>query len=187
MHEHTITTVGQLRELYGTPARRALDKVTTRFTDPHRVFIQRSPFLVIGSQSDCGADVSPRGDAPGFVRILDDSTLAIPDRVGNRRIDTLTNVLDNPRVAVIFFIPGLNETLRINGVAHISVAPRLLAQLAHDGKPAISALVVQADEIFHQCVRALRRAEFWSPTGFVGDAFPRISGTPESEYDGKLY
>lgn len=187
MTDHRITDPEQLRSLYGAPMQRALDKVASTIGAPHRRFIERSPFFVIGSRGPEGADVSPRGDAPGFVGVVDASTLAIPDRVGNRRVDTLLNVLSDPQVGLIFFIPGLNETLRINGVAHVSRDPDLLDALAHDGKPAITALVVEVREVFHQCVRALRRSGLWDPEQFVAGDFPRISSTPESEYDDKLY
>lgn len=187
MENHRITDLRQLRALYDPPIQRALDKVVTTFSEPYRRFLARSPFAVIGTQGPDGGDVSPRGDRPGFAEVLDDHTLAIPDRRGNRRLDSLSNVIHNPNVALIFFIPGLNETLRVNGVAHISVEPGLLERLAHSGKLPRVALVVRAREIFHQCVRALRRAEFWDPTSFVGPEFPKISTTPESTYDDKLY
>ena len=187
MHENRIRSVAELRALYGEPVQRAIEKVVDRFLPAHRQFIARSPFLVMSSQGAAGADVSPRGDRPGFVHILDDTTLAIPDRPGNRRVDTLQNVLDDPRVALIFFVPGVNETMRVNGTAYISVEPKLLQRLAHEGTPAICALVVEAHEVFHQCVRALRRAELWNPATFAGAEFPRISRTPESAYDGNLY
>jgi PPOX class probable FMN-dependent enzyme len=182
-----ITTEAELRALYDEPIQRALDKVVPQLTDAHRRFVERSPFLVIGSHGPSGADVSPRGDQPGWVKIVDARTLAIPDRVGNGRIDTLTNVLTNPAVALIFFVPGVNETLRVSGNAHISTEPELLTELAHDGRLPTSVLVVEVTEAFHQCVRALRRAELWNPGVFAGEDFPRISSTPESTYDGKLY
>lgn len=187
MDSHRITDLQQLRALYDPPMQRALDKVVTTFTEPYRRFLSRSPFAIVGTHGPSGADASPRGDQPGFAEVLDEQTLAIPDRTGNRRLDTLSNVLHNPNVALIFFIPGLNETLRVNGVAHISVEPALLRRLAHADKLPQVALVVEAREIFHQCVRALRRAEFWNPAAFVGPDFPKISTTPESKYDNKLY
>ncbi|NQY55836.1 MAG: pyridoxamine 5'-phosphate oxidase family protein [Ilumatobacteraceae bacterium] len=185
--EHWISTEADLRELYGKPVQRALDKAVPELADAHRRFIERSPFLVIGSSGPTGADVSPRGDQPGFVKIIDPRTLAIPDRVGNRRIDTLSNIIANPEVALIFFIPGVNETLRVMGRARISADPDLLKELAHQGKAPTSVLVVEVAEAFHQCVRALRRAEIWSPKVFAGDDFERISETPESKYDDNLY
>jgi len=187
MDPHRITELSQLRALYEPPMQRALDKVVTTFAEPYRRFLARSPFAVIGTQGPNGGDVSPRGDRPGFTEVLDEQTLALPDRPGNRRLDTLSNVLHNPKVALIFFIPGLNETLRVNGVAHISVEPNLLKRLAHAEKLPRVALVVRASEIFHQCVRALRRAELWDPAAFVGPDFPKISTTPESTYDKKLF
>lgn len=162
--------------------RRALDKSSTELTDAHRHFIERSPFLVIGSHGPAGADPSPRGDQPGFVKIIDSRTVAIPDRVGNRRIDTFTNVLANPAVALIFFISGVNETLRVSGNAHISAEPALLAELAHDGCGPTTVLVIEVTEAFHKCVRALLRAQLWNPEVFAGPGFPRISKTPESTY-----
>lgn len=133
--------------------------------DPHaRDFIARSPFLCIGTQSAAGrADVSPRGDPCGFVKVLDDRTLLIPDRPGNNRLDTQSNILANPGMAVLFMIPGFDDTLRVNGTAQISTDPDLLALLAVDGRLPITAIVVSVQEVFLHCAKAFRRSKLWDP------------------------
>jgi PPOX class probable FMN-dependent enzyme len=122
----TIEDVEQLRESYGAPSERALKKQLSRFDKHCRDFIARSPFLVIASADPSGrCDASPKGDAPGFVQVIDDTTLLIPDRLGNNRIDTLANLLARPGIGLIFFVPGINETLRLNGRACITTDPAL--------------------------------------------------------------
>jgi uncharacterized protein len=133
--------------------------------DPHALaFVARSPFLCIGTQSALGsADVSPRGDPCGFVKVLDDKTLLIPDRPGNNRLDTLSNIIANPQVGLLFMIPGFDDTLRINGTAQITRDPALLAMLAvHDRTPAV-AIVVSVREVFLHCAKAFRRSKLWDP------------------------
>ena len=126
-----ISESEDLRTLYGEPSELANRKTLSRLDEHCRNFIAASPFLVIGSSRANGAaDVSPRGDAPGFVAVLDDNTLLLPDRAGNRRVDTLSNVVDNPNVGLIFFVPGMNETLRVNGTGEITADPALLVPLA---------------------------------------------------------
>ncbi len=125
----------RLREAYGPPSERSLKKQLSRFDKHCRDFIARSPFLVIASADPSGrCDASPKGDAPGFVRVVDDETLLIPDRLGNNRVDTLGNLIARPGVGLIFFVPGLNETLRVNGQARITTDPSLLEPLAVNGK-----------------------------------------------------
>ena len=130
-----------------------------------RVFIERSPFMLIGSQSASGdADVSPRGDPRGFVKVLDDNkTLLIPDRPGNNRIDTLTNIVSNPRVGLIFFIPGYDETMRINGGATLTSDPALLETMTVKGRVPKIAIAVRVDEVYIHCAKAIRRAKLWDP------------------------
>ena len=152
----------ELRELYGPPLERARLK-TLRCLDAHcRNFIARSPFLCLGTGTADGADVTPRGDAPGFVRVLDDATLAIPDWPGNNRLDSLTNIVSNPLVGLLFLIPGVDETLRVNGAATIETAPGILALWNVDGKQPRSALVVAVREAYLHCGKALIRARLWS-------------------------
>jgi len=160
----TIENVGHLRESYGAPSERALKKQLNRLDKHCRDFIARSPFLVIASADPSGrCDASPKGDAPGFVQVIDDTTLLIPDRLGNNRIDTLANLLARPGIGLIFFVPGINETLRVNGRACITTDPALLEPLAVDGKVPRSAILVTAEEIYFHCGKALIRSDLWNP------------------------
>lgn len=159
---HAVTSAAALREIFGSVSALASMKVIPAL-DPHcRRFIALSPFLVIASASKDGkADTSPKGDPPGFVKVLDDHTLVIPDRLGNNRIDTFLNVVENPEVAIIFFVPGVDETLRINGRAVISRDPELLASLVEQGKTPKVALIVTVREAFLHCAKALKRSQLW--------------------------
>lgn len=160
----TIEDVEQLRESYGAPSERALKKQLSRIDKHCRDFIARSPFLVIASADPSGrCDASPKGDAPGFVQVIDDTTLLIPDRLGNNRIDTLANLLARPGIGLIFFVPGINETLRVNGRACITTDPALLEPLAVNGKVPRSAILVTAEEIYFHCGKALIRSDLWNP------------------------
>jgi uncharacterized protein len=157
-------TVEDVRESYGEVSTLARDKVMTRLDQHAREFIARSPFLVLGTADASGRqDVSPRGDPPGFVRVLDDRTLAVPDRPGNRRIDSLSNVASQPNISLLFIVPGFDDTLRVNGRARISRDPALLEDLAVQGRPALSALVVSVDEVFMHCAKAFIRSRLWDP------------------------
>jgi PPOX class probable FMN-dependent enzyme len=163
MTEHALT-VEEVRESYGEVSGLARDKVMARLDKHARAFIARSPFLVLGTADAEGRqDVSPRGDPPGFVRVLDDRTLAVPDRPGNRRIDSLGNVSSHPDVGLLFMVPGYDDTLRVNGKARISREPGLLRELAVDGRPALSALVVDVEEVFMHCAKAFIRSRLWDP------------------------
>lgn len=159
-----VEDLGQLREVYGAPSERSLKKQLTRFDEHCRAFIARSPFLVIASSDPSGrCDASPKGDTPGFVEVLDDETLLIPDRLGNNRVDTIGNLLARPGVGLIFFVPGLNETLRVNGTARITTDPALLEPLAVNGKAPRSGILVTADEVYFHCGKALIRSDLWNP------------------------
>src|SRR5919201_911317 len=132
--DHLITSVEQLERIYGEPYGPSIAKETDRITPHYRAFIEAAPFFALASAGPEGLDCSPRGDAPGFVRVADEKTLLIPDRRGNNRIDTLRNILKDPRVALLFLIPGCGETIRINGRAKISTDPALLEDFVVDGK-----------------------------------------------------
>ncbi len=157
-----LTSVDDLRALIGEPSAPALRKQIDHLDDHCRRFIALSPLLFLGSTSATGlCDVSPKGDAPGFARVLDERRLAIPDRSGNRRADTLINILERPQVALLFIIPGMRETLRINGTASLYTDPALLDTLTAQGKPPQLAIVVEAREVFLHCGRALIRSKLW--------------------------
>jgi uncharacterized protein len=159
-----IRSIPELAALYDEPLERAVRKQLTSLDDLCRAFIAASPLLIIGTQSAQGvADNSPRGDRPGFVRVADDHTLLIPDRRGNNRLDTLKNIIENPAVGLIFLVPGVTETFRVNGQAVISRDPALLAPFAVDGKLPRTVLIVHVKEAYIHCSRALVRADIWNP------------------------
>ena len=160
----TIENVERLREAYGAPSERSLKKQLSRLDQHCRDFIARSPFLVIASADPSGrCDASPKGDAPGFVQVVDDETLLIPDRLGNNRVDTLGNLVARPGIGLIFFVPGINETLRVNGRARITTDHALLEPLAVNGKVPRSGILVAAEEIYFHCGKALIRSDLWNP------------------------
>ena len=163
MTDHVIETVEELRSSYGEPSERAVKKSLDRLDRHCRRFIELSPFVVIASSgADGRADCSPRGDAAGFVAVLDDRTVLLPDRRGNNRADSLSNVLENPYVGLLFMIPGADETLRLNGRAALTTDPILLDPLAVNGRAPRSGLVVEVEEVFLQCTKALVRAKLWA-------------------------
>ena len=173
----TISSTEALRALYGQPGERAVAKEQARLDEHTRAFIAHSPFLVLGTAgADGRCDVSPKGDAPGFVHVLDDHRLAIPDRLGNNRLDGLRNVVENPHVGLIFFIPGREDTLRVNGRATISRDEALLERLAVNGKRPQTALVVEVEQTFMHCARAFKRAGLWQP-----ERWPDASSVPSMQ------
>ncbi|MBI1622077.1 pyridoxamine 5'-phosphate oxidase family protein [Aquamicrobium zhengzhouense] len=159
-----ITTRDELRTHYKQASGRAVAK-EMRALDRHaRTFLAHSPFVLIGSQDAAGnADVTPKGDRPGFVAVLDDATIAIPDRPGNNRLDTFENLIENPAIGLIFLIPGMNETLRINGKARLTADLALRERFAIDGKLPISVLVVSVDACYMHCAKAFMRSSLWKP------------------------
>ncbi|MCC3305585.1 pyridoxamine 5'-phosphate oxidase family protein [Sneathiella sp. HT1-7] len=176
MTKHNITTIEELYSVYKQPAERAVQKEIPKLDQHCRNFIALSPFLVLSTDgSDGTADASPRGDAPGFVTVLDDNTLAIPDRPGNNRLDSLLNILRNPAVGMIFLVPGINETLRINGTATISLDPELMEAHAVDGKLPRSVLLVKVTSAYMHCAKALIRSKLWDPeTKVERSVFPTL-------------
>jgi PPOX class probable FMN-dependent enzyme len=158
---HLIRDEAALEALYGTVDARSIDKEIDYVHPHYAAFIRAAPFCVLATAGPDGLDASPRGDGAGFVEIADERTLLIPDRRGNNRIDTLRNVLVDPRIGLLFLVPGIGETLRVNGRAAISVAPDLLARFAVDGKPPRSVLVLAVESVYFQCSRALVRAGLW--------------------------
>ena len=163
MTDHIIETVEELRSSYGQPSENAVRKSLERLDRHCRRFIELSPFVVLASAgADGRLDCSPRGDPPGFVAILDDRTILLPDRRGNNRADSLTNVLENPHVGMLFMIPGVDETLRLNGRATLTTDPARLAPLAINGRVPRSGLLVEVEEVFLQCTKALVRSRLWA-------------------------
>lgn len=161
--EHHLTTIAQLEAVYGHPSGAAVAKEIDHVNPHYREFIEAAPFLALATSGPEGLDCTPRGDAPGFVRVQDEKTVLLPDRRGNNRIDTLRNIVTDPRVALLFLIPGIGETLRVNGRATISVEPALLESFAVQGKPPRSVLVVTVESVYFQCQKALMRSKLWDP------------------------
>src|SRR5207237_6141362 len=166
-----IEDIAEIREIYGEPMERTVKKQLPRLEKHSRAFIALSPFVVIASTDPSGrCDASPKGDAPGFVRVLDDETLLIPDRLGNNRVDTISNLLASPGVGLIFFVPGLRETLRVNGRARITTDPALLEPCAVNGKVPRSGILITAEEVYFHCGKALIRSAPWNPEKHIPPA-----------------
>jgi PPOX class probable FMN-dependent enzyme len=164
----TIGDESELREVIGSPSALVESKIADRLNDLTRQFIERSPFVCVATACpDGGLDVSPRGDPPGFVRVLDERTLLLPDRPGNRIADTLTNLLGDARIALLFLIPGVGDTFRVNGTAVITDDAELLAPSAVGGRVPKLGLVVSVLEAYTQCAKALIRSDLWNPENHI--------------------
>jgi PPOX class probable FMN-dependent enzyme len=162
-----LRTEAQLEAIYGRPVEAATVKEVNWITPHYRAYIEASPYAALATSGPEGLDCSPRGDRPGFVRVHDEKTLMLPDRRGNNRIDSLRNIVRDPRVALLFMIPGVGNTLRVNGRAHLSIAPDLLESFAVDEKAPRSVTVIEVDAVYFQCARALVRSELWNPARHV--------------------
>ncbi|EDP62327.1 hypothetical protein BAL199_19938 [alpha proteobacterium BAL199] len=158
-----VTDEAGLRALHLAPMSRASDKVLSRLDQHCRDILALSPFCVISTQGPDGADVSPRGDPPGFVAVLDDTHLLLPDRVGNNRLDNFANLLANPAIGMLFLVPGMGETLRINGTAQITDDARLLEPLTMQRRAPKIGLLIEVKEAFLHCSKALVRSDLWNP------------------------
>lgn len=163
-HPRTISSESQLREAIGNPKDGATAKIADRLNGLTREFIERSPFVCVATaRTDGGIDVSPRGDPPGFVRILDECTLLLPERPGNRIADTLTNLLSDPRIALLFLIPGVGDTFRVNGRAVIVDEVELLRPTAVENRVPTVGILISIEEAYTQCPKALIRSDLWNP------------------------
>ena len=158
-----VTDLATLDALYGEVDERSIIKVTDHVHAVYKPWIEASPFAILSTSGPGGVDASPRGDEPGFVEVADPHTLLLPDRRGNNRADSLRNIIGDPRVGLLFLVPGLGETLRVNGTAAVSVAPDLLQRFVVAGKAPRSVLVVRVHEVYFQCSRAVVRADLWNP------------------------
>lgn len=170
-----ITTEAELEALYGEVGPASTAKVARCVTPHYAAMIAASPFAVLATCGPEGLDCSPRGDRPGFVRVQDERTLLLPDRRGNNRIDSLRNVVRDPRMALMFLIPGSGNALRVNGRAHLDADPERLASFAVDGKAPRSVMVIAVGEVYFQCARAIVRSRLWDPAGHVD---PRTLPSP---------
>lgn len=187
-----VTTVEHLEAIYGKPSERSITKELDEISDHYQSFIAKSPFVVLSTSAPEGLDCSPRGDAPGFVRVVDRKTVLLPDRRGNNRIDSLKNIVRDPRVSLLFLIPGIGETLRINGTAEISADTRLCASFAVSAKIPKCVVVVRVESVYFQCQKALVRSRLWDTEAQVerselpstGAMLQAMSG---SDFDGEAY
>lgn len=160
--EFLVTDESDLRSAFSATHELATKKCLNHIDAHSRAFIERSPFVCIGTQSEAGsADVSPRGDPTGFVKILDEKTLLIPDRPGNNRLDTMTNILSNPKIGLLFLVPGFDDTMRVNGNAQLTRDPDLLSLMAVNERIPKIAIAVHVEEVFIHCAKALKRSKIW--------------------------
>ncbi|MGI4858056.1 MAG: pyridoxamine 5'-phosphate oxidase family protein [Janthinobacterium lividum] len=189
---HIMRSVEQLEALYGQPLERALTKEIDHLNEDYRAFVAAAPFIVLASVGPQGLDCSPKGDPAGFVQILDARTIAIPDRPGNNRLDNLRNIVADPRVSVLFLIPGNGESLRINGRAHVSADPALLAGFEVAGKLPRTVIVVAIDAVYFHCSKAIARSKLWEtatqvPGGTLPSAGTILKHLSDGRFDGAAY
>ncbi|WP_449394216.1 pyridoxamine 5'-phosphate oxidase family protein [Devosia riboflavina] len=171
MSQHIVSSIAELEALYlPAPGAASTVKVTDRVTPEYRRLVEASPFAALATVGPEGIDCSPRGDKAGFVRIADEKTLMMPDRRGNNRIDSLRNIVRDPRCAFLFLLPGSGTTMRANGRAHLSIDPALLDSFAVDEKAPRSVIVLEIDELYFQCARAIVRSELWNPERHIDPA-----------------
>jgi uncharacterized protein len=174
---HSVTTLEALAALYDQPYGPAIVKEIDHVNAQYRKFIEAAPFFALATSGPDGLDCSPRGDAPGFVRVADPKTLLIPDRRGNNRIDSLRNVISDPRVALLFLIPGVGETIRIIGRASISTDPALTQSFVVNDKAPRTVIVIAVERVFYQCTKAIVRSKLWDPTLHVDRRMLPSAGT----------
>ncbi|MEC7490886.1 MAG: MSMEG_1061 family FMN-dependent PPOX-type flavoprotein [Pseudomonadota bacterium] len=167
VNKYHLKTTKQLEAVYGDPLDVAVNKQTNHISEPGKAFINAAPFLILATASENGVDCSPKGDKPGFVKLKDDRTLLVPDRKGNNRVDGMKHIISNPKVGVIFLIPGVDLTYRVNGMATISIEPDLLSLFLVNDKPPCSVICIKVETAFHHCTKALVRANLWHD-GAVG-------------------
>ena len=187
-----LTTLAQLEALYSQPNESALRKEIPYVNEDYRAFIEVAPFVVLATAGPDGLDCSPRGDAPGFVRVVDEQTLALPDRIGNNRLDSLRNIIVEPRLALLFIIPGIGESLRVNGRGRICADPEWLDSFAVDGKLPRTVLLIDVESVYFHCSKALVRSKLWDPARHLertrlpstGEILRRVSG---ADFDAATY
>jgi PPOX class probable FMN-dependent enzyme len=188
----TIRTLAELEALYDVPVPTSITKEIDHLTDLHCAYIEASPFVVVATSGPGGLDASPRGDPPGFIRVVDERTLLIPDRRGNNRLDTLRNLVADPRIGLLFLVPGLGVTLRVNGTAEISTDPDLRESFAMGDKLPATVIIVTTTSVYTQCPKALIRSHLWDPSRHrdpaelpsVGDIMELITA---GAFDGKAH
>jgi len=174
---HFVTSIKELESIYGAPSGGAVVKEIDHVNADYRAFIEAAPFCAMATCGPGGLDCTPRGDPPGFVRVKDDKTLLIPDRRGNNRIDSLRNLMVDPRISLLFLIPGCGETIRVNGRAGISIDPELCESFIFAGKVPRSVIVVTVDRVYYQCAKAIVRSRLWDPAAQIDRKTLPSSGT----------
>lgn len=187
-----ITSEAELDALYGAPVGAAVVKEIDHVSDHYRAFIENSPFVILATSGPEGLDCSPRGDPKGFVRVVDSKTLMIPDRKGNNRVDSLRNIVRDPRVALLFLVPGVGETMRVNGTARLSTDPELCRSFAMQGKAPACVIVITVEKAYPQCQKALVRSKLWDPSLHIARSeLPSVGAMIEAiskgGFDGKAY
>lgn len=187
-----ITSLEQLESVYGEPASKSLIKEIDHISDHYHAFIEKAPFVAVATCGPEGLDCSPRGDPPGFVRVVDERTLMLPDRRGNNRVDSLRNLVQDGRISLLFLIPGVNETMRINGRAEIDVDPDLCASFSMQGKAPRSVIVITVDRIYFQCQKALVRSRLWDPEARIArselpSTGEMLEALSDGDFDGDAY
>lgn len=187
-----ISDIAALEALFGPVGEASTRKEVARLAPVYQRWIRASPFAVLATSGAGGLDASPRGDPAGLVTIQDDRTLLLPERRGNNRIDSLRNLIEDPRVALLFFIPGIGETLRVNGRGRILVTPQLLQDMAMDGIPPKCVIEIKVETVYFQCARAMKRSSLWEPASVealnaVPTAGAMLAALTESEVDGAAY
>ncbi|MDQ0220678.1 pyridoxamine 5'-phosphate oxidase family protein [Peribacillus cavernae] len=169
--ENEVNSVDELRSLLGLPGALAENKVIDYLDEDCVDFLSKSPFLILSSANSAGrCDSSPRGDAPGFIHIIDQNHLVIPERPGNRRLDSIRNIMENRQIGLLFLIPGLDETLRINGAATIIRDEKILAKMQANGKTPLIGIAVQVEECFIHCGKAFKRSALWNEDAWLENA-----------------
>jgi uncharacterized protein len=176
-NRHLVNSVEELEAIYGAPSAVSLAKEIDHVSPHYRAFIEAAPVCAIATSGPGGLDCTPRGDPPGFVRVADEKTLLIPDRRGNNRIDTLRNIVIDPRISLLFLIPGCAETIRVNGRAAISLDPALCGSFIFAGKTPRSVIVVTVERCFFQCAKAIVRSRLWDPETRVERSTLPTAGT----------
>ena len=189
---HRITSIDELEAIYGLPSGAAVFKEIDHVNAQYRAFIEAAPFFVLATVGPEGLDCSPRGDAPGFVRVADERTLLIPDRRGNNRIDSLRNIVRDPRVSLLFLVPGVGETFRVIGRASLSTDPALLDTFVFAGKTPRAVIVVAVERVYYQCSKAIMRSKLWDASRHVDRASLPSNGTilaaiTKGEHGGEEY
>jgi uncharacterized protein len=177
LNGHLVTSIESLESIYGQPSGPAVVKEIDHVNADYRAFIEAAPFCAVATSGPGGLDCTPRGDPPGFVQVRDEKTLLIPDRRGNNRIDTLRNLIFDPRISLLFLIPGCGETIRINGHAVISIDPALRESFTFAGKAPRSVIVVTVDRVYYQCAKAIVRSRLWDPATQIDRKNLPSSGT----------